>query len=140
MLIEAVESGKALNKLKEFIAAQGGDTSCIDDTKKLPKARYIIPVAVDKEGYVSKINAQNIGLIAMELGAGRATKESIIDLAVGIVLNKKRGDKVEKGDVIAYVHANDEQKGKKASEDILNNYIIEPKYENNIPLVYDIVR
>lgn len=140
MLIEVIESGKALNKLKEFVAAQGGDTSCIDDTEKLPKAKYVIPVAVDKEGYVSKINAQNIGLIAMELGAGRATKESTIDLAVGIVLNKKRGDKVQKGDVIAYVHTNDEQKGKKASEDILNNYVIEPRYENNIPLVYDIVR
>ena len=140
MLIETIESGKALNKLKEFVAAQGGDTACIDDTEKLPKAKHIIPVTVEKEGYVSKINAQNIGLIAMELGAGRATKESVIDLAVGIVLNKKRGDKVQKGDAIAYVHTNDEQKGKKAVEDILKNYIIESKYENNIPLVYDIVK
>lgn len=140
MLVETIESGKALNKLKEFVAAQGGDISCIDNTEELPKAKHIIPVVVDKEGYVRKINAQNIGLIAMELGAGRATKESIIDLAVGIVLNKKRGDKVQKGDSIAYVHTNDEQKGKKAVEDILNNYVIDTKYENNIPLVYDIVK
>jgi len=140
MLIEVIESGKALNKLKEFVAAQGGDISCIDDTGKLPKAKYVIPVVIDKEGYVSKINAQNIGLIAMELGAGRSTKESVIDLSVGIVLNKKRGDKVQKGDIVAYVHANDEQKGKKASGDILSNYVIEPKYQSNIPLVYDIVR
>ncbi|MCH5138481.1 pyrimidine-nucleoside phosphorylase, partial [Clostridiaceae bacterium UIB06] len=140
MLIEVIESGKALNKLKEFVAAQGGDISCIDDTDKLPKARYVVPVVLDKEGYVSKINAQNIGLIAMELGAGRATKESVIDLSVGIVLNKKRGDKVKKGDIIAYVHTNDEEKGKKAAKDILDNYFIQPKYENNIPLVYDVVR
>lgn len=140
MLIEVIESGKALNKLKEFVEAQGGDISCIDDTDKLPKARYVVPVVLDKEGYVSKINAQNIGLIAMELGAGRATKESVIDLSVGIVLNKKRGDKVKKGDIIAYIHTNDEEKGKKASKDILDNYLIESKYENNIPLVYDIVR
>lgn len=140
MLAEAIESGKALNKLKEFVAAQGGDASCIDDTGKLPKAKYVIPVVVDKDGYVRKINAQSIGLIAMELGAGRATKESVIDLSVGIVLNKKRGDKVKKGDIIAYVHSSSEEKGKKASEDILNNYVIESKYENNIPLIYNIVR
>lgn len=140
MLAEVIESGKALNKLKEFVAAQGGDASCIDDTGKLPKAKYVIPVVVDKDGYVRKINAQSIGLIAMELGAGRATKESVIDLSVGIVLNKKRGDKVKKGDIIAYVHSSSEEKGKKASEDILNNYVIDSKYENNIPLIYNIVR
>lgn len=140
ILIEVIESGKALNKLKEFVAAQGGDITCIDDTGKLPKAKYVLPVVIDKEGYVNKINAENIGLIAMELGAGRTTKESVIDLSVGIVLNKKRGDKVKKGDTIAYIHANDEDKGKKAIEDILSNYIIKPKYENNIPLVYNIVR
>lgn len=140
MLIETIESGKALDKLKEFVSAQGGDTACIDNTDKLPKAKYIMPVLADKEGYVSKINAQNIGLIAMELGAGRATKESTIDLAVGVVLSKKRGEKVAKGDAIAYVHANDEQKGNKAVADILKNYVIEEKCENKIPLVYDIVR
>jgi pyrimidine-nucleoside phosphorylase len=140
MLVEVIESGKALSKLKEFVAAQGGDVSYIDDTDKLPKAKYVIPVVLDKEGYVSKINAQNIGIIAMELGAGRATKESVIDLSVGIVLNKKRGDKVKKDDIIAYVHANDEEKGKKASKDILDNYLIESKCKNNIPLVYDVVR
>lgn len=140
MLVKSIESGKALDKLREFVAAQGGDTACIDDSGKLPKAKYVIPVAVDENGYVSKIYTQNMGIIAMELGAGRATKESVIDLSVGIVLNKKRGDKVKKGDIIAYVHTNDEQKGKKASEEILNNYVIEPKYENNIPLIYDIVR
>lgn len=140
MLVDAIESGKALDKLKEFVAAQGGDTACIDDNGKLPKAKYVIPVAANKDGYVSKIYTQNMGIIAMELGAGRATKESIIDLSVGIVLNKKRGDRVKKGDIIAYVHANDDQKGKKASEDISNNYVIEPKYENNIPLIYDIVK
>ncbi len=139
-LMETIENGKALDKLKEFVTAQGGDASCIEDTKKFPRAKYILPVEIQKNGYVSKINAEKIGLIAMELGAGRATKESVIDLAVGIVLNKKRGDKVNKGDTIAYVHANDEQKGKKAVQDIINNYVIDDNYKNCIPLVYDIVK
>lgn len=140
MLIETINSGKALDKLKEFVAAQGGDPSYVDNTDKFPKAKYILPVISDIEGYVGKINAQNIGLIAMELGAGRATKEDVIDLAVGVVLNKKRGDVVKKGDIIAYVHANDETKGQKAVRDIVQNYNIVAQYENNIPLIYNVVK
>ncbi len=139
ILMETITSGKALAKLKEFVFAQGGDASCIDHIEKLPKAKYVIPVKIHEDGYVGKINAENIGIIAMELGAGRATKESVIDLAVGVVLNKKRGDKVKIEDTIAYIHANDEEKGRKAVQDIINNYVIVNKYENNIPLVYDIV-
>lgn len=139
MLEETITSGKALEKLKEFIAAQGGDESVIDDTSKFPKADHVIPVKANESGVISKIHAENIGLVAMELGAGRATKESIIDLAVGIVLTKKRGDKVETGDIIAYVHANDLEKGSKAVEGVLANYEISQSV-NNIPLIYDIVR
>lgn len=139
MLIDTINSGKALVKFKEFVKAQGGDESVIDDTSKLPKAEYILEVKANKAGAVSKINAENIGLIAMELGAGRATKESIIDLAVGIVLNKKREDKVNVGDVIAYVHANNLEKGEKAVSKILENYKIEDSVEN-IPLIYDVIR
>ena len=76
----------------------------------------------------------------MELGAGRATKESEIDLAVGLVLNKKRGDKVNKGDVLAYIHSNNEENIEKARESILNNITIEDKYDLNIPLIYDIIK
>lgn len=140
MLKETINSGSALNKLKEFIAAQGGDIECIDDTSKFPQAEHIIPVTSEKAGKVAKIHSENIGIIAMELGAGRATKESVIDQAVGIVLNKKRGDEVALGDIIAYVHANDLEKGNKAVKDILNNYEIVEGYKDNIPLIYDIVR
>ena len=92
MLMETITSGKAIEKLKEFVKAQGGDASVIDDISNLHNAKNVIPVKANKSGVVSKIHAENIGLVAMELGAGRATKESIIDLAVGIVLQKKRGD------------------------------------------------
>ncbi len=113
MLLSTIEKELAIEKLKEFIRSQGGDDTLVDNTEKLPKAEYIIPVICDRNGYINKIHAQNIGIIASELGAGRVTKDSIIDLAVGIVLNKKRSDKVKKGDIIAYIHANDKIKERK---------------------------
>lgn len=139
MLLDTIESGAALNKLKEFVKAQGGETGCIDDTSLLPKAKYIEPVLSETEGIVEKIHSEHIGVIAMELGAGRATKESVIDLAVGIVLNKKRGDKVAKGDVIAYIHSNDKNNIEKAKKDILNSYQISKDYANDVPLIYGVV-
>ncbi|WP_055071057.1 pyrimidine-nucleoside phosphorylase [Clostridium massiliamazoniense] len=139
MLMETVNKGTALAKLKEFVAAQGGDISVIDDTSKFPKAKYVLEVRAKESGFISKIHSENMGLIAMELGAGRATKESIIDLAVGIVLGKKRGDKVEAGDILAYVHANDMALGEKAVEKIIKNYEISQSFDE-IPLIYDIIR
>ena len=139
MLLETISSGKALEKLKQFVKAQGGDETVIDNTDKLPKAKYVVEVKADRAGKVSKIHAENIGLIAMELGAGRATKDSVIDLAVGIVLNKKREDEVKAGDVIAYVHANDMEKAEKAVSKILENYEIS-ETAPSIPLIYGIVK
>ncbi|EDU36961.1 pyrimidine-nucleoside phosphorylase [Clostridium sporogenes] len=140
MLLETIEKGLAIEKLKEFVRSQGGDDTLVDNTDKLPKAAYVIPVVCEKNGYINKIHGQNMGIIASELGAGRATKDSIIDLAVGIVLNKKRSDKVKKGDIIAYVYANDKTKGEKAAKDILNNYVIEEDLKEELPLIYDIVK
>ncbi len=140
MLLSTIEKGLAIEKLKEFIRSQGGDDTLVDNTEKLPKAEYIIPVICDRNGYINKIHAQNIGIIASELGAGRVTKDSIIDLAVGIVLNKKRSDKVKKGDIIAYIHANDKIKEEKAAKDILNNYVIEEELKEELPLIYDTVK
>jgi pyrimidine-nucleoside phosphorylase len=116
LLLENIKNGKGLEKLKEFINAQGGDISPIDNIDKFPKAKYIKEVLCPADGYISKTNAEAFGLIAMELGAGRVTKESTIDLSVGLVLNKKRGDKVKKGDILAFIHSNDENKILKASE------------------------
>ena len=140
MLIENIKNGKGLEKLKEFVKAQGGDISPIDDYSKFPQAKYVEKVTSPVDGYITKIHAEAFGLIAMELGAGRATKESEIDLAVGIVLNKKRGEKVNKGDVLAYIHSNSEEKIEKARKSILENIVIEDSYDLNIPLIYDIVR
>ena len=139
LLLKNIENGRGLLKLKDFIKAQGGDTSYIDNTDKFEKARYIKEVLAPKDGYITKINAEAIGLIAMELGAGRATKDSEIDLSVGLVLNKKRGEKVNKGDVIAFIHSNNENNIEKAYNDIIQNVSISESYSNKIPLIYDII-
>lgn len=139
MLRGTIESGAAIEKFKEFIAAQGGRTDVIDNTDLFPKAKYVVPVKAREAGVVKKIHAQNIGIVAMELGAGRATKESDIDLAVGLVLTKKRGDKVEEGETIAYIHSNKEELIKKAEEGILANFEIVQNYTNDIPLIYEVI-
>ncbi|WP_411167904.1 pyrimidine-nucleoside phosphorylase [Clostridium sp. MB05] len=139
LLLENINNGKGLKKLKEFVKAQFGDASFVDDANKFPKAKHIVEVKSTQSGIISKINAEEFGLIAMELGAGRETKESIIDLSVGIVLNKKRGEEVKEGDILAYIHSNDESNIEKAKNDIINNIVISDKLENEIPLIYDIV-
>lgn len=140
LLLENIKNGKGLEKLKEFVKAQGGDSSFIDDVSKLPKAKYIEAVKANKSGVVNKINTEAFGLIAMELGAGRETKESDIDLAVGIVLNKKREDKVQEGEVLAYIHSNDINNIEKAKHKILNNIIISSELEEEKPLIYEIIK
>ncbi|MGJ0844325.1 pyrimidine-nucleoside phosphorylase [Clostridium tertium] len=139
LLLKNINNGKGLEKLKEFVKAQGGDASLIDDTDKFPKAKYVVEVKATQSGVISKINAEAFGLIAMELGAGRETKESIIDLSVGIVLNKKRGEVVKEGDILAYIHSNDESNIEKAKNDIIKNMIISNSLDKEIPLIYDIV-
>lgn len=108
MLEEVINNGKALEVFKLFLQSQGGDTSVIDDMTKLPTARYQIDVPAKEAGYVSQIIADEIGTAAMILGAGRATKESEIDLAVGLVLHKKIGDEVKVGESIVTIHSNTE--------------------------------
>jgi pyrimidine-nucleoside phosphorylase len=106
MLKEVIRNGKALAKFKEFIANQGGDASIVDHTEKLPQAAYLIEVPAKKTGVVAEIVADAIGTAAMLLGAGRATKESKIDLAVGLRLNKKVGDQVKIGESLVTIHSN----------------------------------
>ncbi|TIC98571.1 putative pyrimidine-nucleoside phosphorylase [Staphylococcus epidermidis FS1] len=100
MLIDAIKSGKALNKFKTFLSNQGGDDSIVDSPEKLPSAKYQVEFKAKKDGYITAIIANEIGIASMMLGAGRQTKEDVIDLGVGIVLNKKVGEHVEKGENI----------------------------------------
>ncbi|WP_339294939.1 pyrimidine-nucleoside phosphorylase [Paenibacillus sp. FSL W7-1279] len=108
MLREVIRNGKALEKFKEFIQNQGGDPSVVDHPDRLPQAQYLIELPAQQDGVVAELVADEIGTAAMLLGAGRATKESEIDLAVGLMLNKKVGDAVKKGDSLVTIHANRE--------------------------------
>lgn len=108
MLLDAIHSGKALAKFKEFLANQGGDASIVDDLTKLPQAKYKIELPAKQSGYISRMVADEIGVASMILGAGHATKEDVIDLAVGLVLHKKVGDKVEEGESILTIYSNRE--------------------------------
>ena len=108
MLEKAIEDGSALEKFRQLIESQGGNGDVIDDYNLLPTAEYKVEVKSDVSGYVTQIESENMGVAASILGAGRETKESEIDLAVGIVLEKKVGDKVETGDTLAVIHSNKE--------------------------------
>lgn len=98
MLIEVMKNGKATEKFKEFLSNQGGDSSIVDNPEKMPQAKYVIDVPAKTSGVISNIVADEIGIAAMLLGAGRATKEDEIDLAVGLMLRKKVGDAVKEGE------------------------------------------
>jgi len=124
MILENIENGKAYAKFLELVKSQNGNIEYIDNTEKFEKAKYIIPVIAEKGGFVEELNAEKVGLISVSLGAGRVKKEDDIDKAVGIVLNKKIADEVKAGEILAYVHANDEQKGKEAVEQLKNTYKI----------------
>lgn len=119
-----VANGKAYQKFLELVKNQGGDVTYIENTEKFEKAKYKMEVRLEQEGYIQKLNAEEVGKIAMHLGAGRVRKEDDIDYSVGVELIKKVGDFVEKGDIVAYVYANDEQKGKEAVEMLKEKYII----------------
>ncbi|EAF5218797.1 pyrimidine-nucleoside phosphorylase [Listeria monocytogenes] len=107
-LIEVIENGAALEKFKTFLSNQGGDASIVDHPEKLPQAKYQIEVPAKSSGFVSQIVADEIGIAAMILGAGRATKKDEINLAVGLMLRKKVGDAVKEGESLVTIFADQE--------------------------------
>ena len=133
---EAISSGKAYEKMKEMVAAHGGDVSVLDDTNRFAKASITYEVIAKEEGYVEKMDAQEIGNCAMILGAGRKTKDSIIDPQAGIILKLKTGDKVEKGDVLATFYTNDSLSIAQAEEKLVKAYIISDKKPTKTELIY----
>jgi len=110
--------------LAAFVEAQGGSAEAVYDYGKLPSASIIQPILSEEEGYIFHIDCEEIGICSLILGGGRETKDSEIDLSVGLVLEKKVGDYVKQGDVLAYIHANDEKKMQVAKERFLQAYHI----------------
>ncbi len=123
-ILEQIQNGKAFDKCKQWIQKQGGDISYLENIEKWEKAKYILPVVATKSGYITSLDAQKVGEISMRLGAGRIKKEDSIDPRVGVILEKKIGDSVGKGQILAYVHANNDEIGKQEQENLQQIYEI----------------
>lgn len=128
MIMENINNKKALNKFKELIKNQGGDVSYIEDTSKFERAKYIIPIKSEKIGYIKSMDNEKIGYISSSLGAGRLKKEDKINDKVGIIINKKIGDKVNVGDVLGFIHSDDIEVGNNAVKEMQNCYKFSDEY------------
>ncbi len=140
MLKKVIEDGSALNKLAEFVKAQGGDERMVYNPELLPKASLIEPVCAPKDGWVNKLVCDQVGICSLLLGGGRETKESVIDLSVGIELKKKTGDYVKKGEVLAYLYANDRVKLGAAKERLLDAYHIGGEEKKTNSIIIEVVK
>jgi pyrimidine-nucleoside phosphorylase len=138
MLEEAVASGKALDTFRIFLSAQGGDAKVIEDPARLPTAAFIYELKAREDGYIASIQADQIGTAAMLLGAGRQTKDSVIDLSVGLVLHRKIGDAVQKGQALVTIHANTPQ-NKEVEQIIYAAYGISETPVSAPHLIYEVI-
>lgn len=138
-LEEKLSNGEALEKFRQFVRAQGGDDQITDDLDRLPKAEFTVPVVSEQAGYIHEIEAEKIGKAALMLGAGRETQESTIDLAVGIELKHKIGAYIEKGDVLATIHAN-EEKTQEIETLIKDSIHYQSTPIKKRPLIYEVIQ
>ena len=139
MILENIKNGKAYNKFLELVENQNGDIAYIKNPEKFQKAKQIVPVYSEESGYIAELDAEEIGIASVKLGAGRIKKEDGIDHSVGITLEKKISSKVEKGEVLAYIHSNDEAKTAEVIEDIKNAYKIVENPVENIKHIIEII-
>lgn len=139
-LTEVIANGSALRKLAEFVAAQGGDPRQVYQPETLPKAEIMEEIPAPSDGYIAHIECSEIGICSLILGGGRETKESRIDLSVGLVLHRKVGDYVTKGDSLATIYANDRGKLETARERFLKAYTFSDTAVEQKPLIRDVIR
>lgn len=139
MLKKVIEDGSALKKLAEFVEAQGGNPGAVYHPELLPQASIVMPVTALQSGYLNRIICDEVGICSLLLGGGRETKESEIDLSVGLVLNKKVGDYVEAGEPLAYLHANDKNKADMAKDRFLAACTIADIAPEHKPLVKEVI-
>lgn len=132
-----IEDGSALERFRKLIEAQGGDSSVIDDPTSLPTARHVIPLKADRSGHVAALQARPIGQATMLLGAGRARVDSVIDPAVGIVIEKKVGDPVRRGDVLCTLFVNDRSRLDEVTASVEGAYTISDEPPALLPLILE---
>jgi len=140
MLRKAIDSGAALEKLAQMVAAQDGSAQDVYDTSRLPDAKVKYEVSAPRAGFISRIEAEAVGLAAMHLGGGRVTKESDIDLSVGVMLNKKLGDRVEQGESLATIHASSLEKAQEQATALLACYELSDEKPERPAFIKAIVR
>ena len=126
-ILEAIRSGRAYEKFKEMVKAQYGSLEYVENIENFPVAKHIIPVYSDKDGFIERVDADMVGSIARYLGAGRMNDDSEINRTAGIVLNKKIGDEVENGDILAYIHTDDESKIMGATQNLVDAFVVTNK-------------
>ena len=140
MAQRTIDDGSALDRLREFIRAQGGDSWVVNEPDRLPTAPIQLPVTSYISGYVNKMDAEGVGLVSLRLGGGRATKESVIDPAVGVVLVKKPGDAVRAGEMLAVIHAADEASAGRAADELRKCYVITDEPPKAAPFIKGVIR
>lgn len=139
-LTTVIKNGSALKKLAEFVQAQGGDPKAVYDTSLLPKASVAEEIVSAQEGYVKKIDCDEVGICSLLLGGGRETKESVIDLSVGLILHKKVGDFVTLGESLATIYANDTEKLEAARERFIKAYHIDAIQPEKLPFIKGVIK
>jgi pyrimidine-nucleoside phosphorylase len=139
LLLETIKNKSALDKMAEFVRAQGGDSEFVYNPELLKLASIRYDVKSPFDGYVSEILTDEIGMASLVLGGGRATKDSKIDLSVGIIINKKLGDKVSKNETLATLYASDDEKRKEAKKRLINAYVISKDKPKRPPYIYSVV-
>lgn len=140
MAEKAIEAGSAWDMFEKLVAAQGGDVKFIENPDLLPQAKYVKEVTSPKKGYAGMIHARIVGETSVDLGAGRAKKTDPIDRSVGILVHKKVGDKVEKGEALFTIYANDATKLAMAEARLLDAVKIITKPREPLPLFYDVIQ
>ena len=136
---DSIDSGKAYEKMLEWISAQGGDCGCVIENR-LPVGKCSRTVRAEADGYVSHINAEGIGISACVLGAGRINKSDTPDLSAGILMKKNTGDRVLAGDELAVLYSSDEEKLDSGEEKFRESVVISNERPREIPLIYKIIR
>ena len=140
MLRRTIEDGSALDRFRRFVAAQGGDPAAVDDESLLPRAPFVVEAESAGAGYVRHIDARGVGLVSMHLGGGRAEKDDKIDLAVGVVLHKKVGDRVEAGESLGAIYARTAEDARTAAELLRGCYELSDEKTGRAPFIKGVVR
>ena len=137
MAEKSIADGSAFEKFRVLVQAQGGDVSYVDDPSKFPRAEYVETVESSQDGYLAQIQARTVGEAAVGLGAGRARKGDPIDHAVGFLIHHKVGDRVQKGDSLFSIYANDKEKLEEARKAVLSAYVFSDEAVERLPLFYE---